>query len=471
MVAIPWPTGTSPGARPQEGAGRLINCFAEPLGKGGRAVAVRHRVPGLRSFATSDEAGFRGALLSGSTLYLAFEDVVVKTDSAGGAVSAVDDLDGDARVFWASNNKRPTADIVLVTEGDAFKMVSEVVSSLGDADLPAPNAVCFLDGYFFFSIADGRCFASGLNAITINANDFATCEAKNDSLLRPVPWNGQLLLCGANTIEVWANTGNPSGFPFTRAAVIQRGLIGQGAISGFEDGFGKGLLWVADDNCVHQLSGYTPEKVSPPDLDRLIEAVVDKDTLEASVYISGGHPKWVLSCAAWTWEYDLVTREWNERKSYLAARWRGVRSFNAFNKWLCGDTDSGNIYEITRDVHTEAGSPLIAEAWSSPVQNFPNRIRVARADFDFSPGVGVVTGIDPNETNPNVDISYSDDGGFSFSNPRQRPLGRMGKANQRVTLFNNGTSGAQGRIWKVCMSDPAHFGLMGGEMSAEVKVA
>lgn len=470
MVAITFPVSTFPGERPAEGAGRLINCRAEPIGEGGRSGAVRHRVPGLATFGTSDLATFRGALLVGTTLYAAFEDQVVSFTSAGGAATAVDGLDGTDRVYWARNNKRPTPDIVLVCAAGVFTLSGGVIADLNDSDLPAPTDVCFLDGYFFFPIADGRCFNSGLNDVTVGSNDFITTEAKADTLYRGIPWNGQLLLCGSGSIEVWSNTANATGFPFSRAAVIQRGIIGQSAIAGYEDGFGKGLLFVGDDNAVHQLNGYTPEKVSSPDLDRLIEAVEDKTTLEASVYISGGHPVWVLSCVDWTWEFDLNTRKWNERKSYLSSRWRGTKSFNAFGKWLCGDTDSGNLLEISRMVHTEAGNPLIAEVWSAPVQKFPSRIRVARADFDFSTGVGVATGIDPNETDPSVEISHSDDGGYSFSNPRQRKLGRQGKPLARVTVFNTGMTGSQGRIWKIRMSDPRHFGLMAGDMSADVRV-
>jgi hypothetical protein len=471
MVAITFPVSTFPGERPSEGAGRLINCRAEPIGEGGRAAAVRHRVPGLASFGTSSETTFRGSLLNGSALYTAFSGTVVKFTSAGGAAAAVDDLDGSDRVRFAKNNKRPTADVVIVCAAGVFTLASDVIATLVDADLPSPTDVCFIDGYFMFGIADGRVFASGLNATTINANDFMTAEAKSDQLYRVISWNGQLLVCSANSIEVWSGSPvNVTGFPFNRSVVIQSGLIGPNAIAGQEDGFGKALMYVGNDNRVKRLNGYTPEDVSPPDLDRLIEAVADKTTLEASVYISGGQAIWVLSCAAWTWEFNLNTEKWNERNSYLSPRSRITQSFNAFGKWLTGDTDSGNILEISRATHTEAGDPLIAECWSTPVQKFPNRIRCARADFDFSTGVGIATGIDPNQTDPTVEIDYSDNGGFTFTNPKLRKLGRQGKPQQRVTTFNNGMTGAQGRIWRVRQSDSVHFGLMSGDMSADLKV-
>jgi hypothetical protein len=468
MTAIPLPVSTFPGLTPQEGAGRLINVRAEALGENARASAVRHRVPGLKAFGTSSESGFRGSHLNGSTLYVAFEDTVVSFTSSGGASAAVDGLDGAERVYFARNNKRPTNDILILADGDLFTLSGSTIASLGDADVPSASGLVFLDGYFFVTTLDGRCFASGLNAATFGSNDFITAEAKNDVLYRPVAWSGHLLLCGAGSIEVWdGDQINVTGFPFNRTVVIQRGIIGAKAIAGFEEGFNKGLLFVGDDNSVYHLVGFAPEKVSPPDLDRLIEAVADKETLDACVYTVGGHPKWVLSCDDWTWEFDLNTQKWNERKSYQQNRWRGVGSFYAFGKWLCGDTETGNILEITHGAQDEAGNPLIAEVWSAPVHAFPSRMRCSRADFDFSVGVGSVSGGEPNETDPVVEISYSDDGGYSFSNSRPRPLGRRGKTKTRITLFNNGMTGAQGRIWKIRMSDPRHFGLMAGDMTAQ----
>jgi hypothetical protein len=40
MVAIAWPNLDLAGCKPSEGAGRLINCYAEPMGDGARATYV-----------------------------------------------------------------------------------------------------------------------------------------------------------------------------------------------------------------------------------------------------------------------------------------------------------------------------------------------------------------------------------------------------------------------------------------------
>ena len=83
MVAIPWPLSSAPGRVPQESAGRLLNCFAEPLGNGS---VVWARCPGQTRFATSTQETFCGGLLVTGTLYTAWDGKVATFDSTGANV-------------------------------------------------------------------------------------------------------------------------------------------------------------------------------------------------------------------------------------------------------------------------------------------------------------------------------------------------------------------------------------------------
>jgi hypothetical protein len=80
---------------------------------------------------------------------------------------------------------------------------------------------------------------------------------------------------------------------------------------------------------------------------------VDKTTIEASVYIAQGHPKWVLSCPAFTWEFDLGSQKWNEKASYLQTRWRAVSGISAFGKWIAGDTQGNRLLYINEQAYDE----------------------------------------------------------------------------------------------------------------------
>ena len=250
MTHIPFPLSSSPGASPQESAGRLINCYAEPLGKVVEAdkktappPVVWRKVPGLALFGTSAaQTGFRGAILVDSTFYAAWSGKVSRFDSAATEVVLTGSLTGTEKVFWARNNKA-TPDVVCVAPGTgAFTVTTAAVSSFADVDVGAPNSVTFMDGYFIFSAGDGTLTASGLNDVTVSTLDRTKAQSKPGGLSRVVTFNGQLVAMGPAFGEVYTNTANPTGFPFTRAYVLQRGLLSPYAIAGHEDGFGSSLI-------------------------------------------------------------------------------------------------------------------------------------------------------------------------------------------------------------------------------------
>jgi hypothetical protein len=474
-VNIPFPLSSAPGASGHESAGRLINCYAEPLGKDVNTqkgmvppAVVWRKTPGLSRFATSANTIFRGMQLVNNTLYAAWSGKASAFDSTGAETTLTGTLLGTDKVFFARNNKVPTPDLVCVSPGNGGFIVGVSAVSSWSA-VGAPNSVSFMDGYFLLTYGDGTIQASDLNATTINTLNKTTAQSKPGGLTRGLPFNGQFYALGPVFGEVYADTANPTGFPFTRSYTLQRGLISPYAVAGYEDGFGSALLWVADDNSVVRANGTPiPLKVSPPDLDRLIAAVADKTTLEASVYISSGHPKWRLTSATFTWEFDLGTEKWNEVKSYNKTRTRAVSGHSAFGKWLVGDTDAAQILYIDSKAFDEVGNPLQYQIESGPVANFPNRTKIARADFNFVTGVGIATGIDPIATTPKVGISWSDDGGISWSNEIVRELGKQATP-QRITVLRSGQTGVQGRRWRLRVSDPVYVALLGATQDTQLE--
>lgn len=470
MADIPFPLSSAPGRYPGEGAGRLINCYAEALGAEATAQAVRRRCPGLLNFVATTGVTCRGFLEVNNTVFAVVGQIMF-TVAPDGTITIVGAVAGTKKVFMARNNKTPDPDKVLVTENGAFVFTSTTIVVYPDADLPQPVSVTFQDGYFFFPIADGRIYASDLNSTAVNALSVATAEGKPDGLVHAVAWNGQIILLGSYSMEFWVDTANATGFPYSRSTVTSRGLVAATAIAGHDNGFGgAALIWVADDNTVVRLNGYAAEKISPPDLDHLIESVMDKTTIETMVYVSGGHSKWVLSSNTWTWEFDLGTQKWNERASFGLTRWRATQSVWAFGKWLVGDTQSGEIFSVDAAVFKEGANALRYRLESGPVQNFPARARVARVDFDFATGVGVAAGANVTLTDPTVDISWSDDGGSAWSDPVQRKLGQQGKYFKRISVYNCGLPGPRGRRWRLDVSDPVYVAITKGAQSDQLRV-
>jgi hypothetical protein len=498
MVAIPLPLGSAPGFESQEAAGRLLNCYAEPLGEG-RGEAKRVRVPGMTAFLTSDASGFRGMADMGGTVFAAFENSLYRGLSVGGTLklhAENGEATGKLPVYFARNNATPPGRIMVSKDGSPG---AHQITDLGlvPFGMPEqPNSVFSLDGYIVFTTAGGKAYATGLNDLVVNALSFSRMEAKTDGLVRGVAFGGRALFFGTQSLEIWTDVGAVP-FPFQRATVVPFGLLGPDAVAGWEDGFGAGLLWVANDFTVRALDGYTPVKVSSSDVERAIAREPSKASLLASVHVVDGHSMWTLSGTDFTWEFDLGIKRWHERSSwrellgpdpltgepvfdYDPRRWRGLQSIRAFAdnpsttpRWLVGDRNSGGIYEIDPTNFTENGEPLVLRIESADVQKFPERIRVARADFHVEVGVGrevVPPGLPPGNPvqDPVAIISWSDDGGVNWSVEVQRKMGRQARY-QNVSVLRAGLSTRHGRRWRIDISDPVYVAIFSGDQSAELR--
>ena len=476
MVDIPFPTTSTLGGKPQEGGGRLINAYPEKLADGARKQVVRKRAPGLNRIATSADSRThcRGFLTVGSSTLVAYDGYMqVITPLSGSYVTtALGALAGTTPVTLAKNNKIPTADLVCVTENGAFQVFTgSAPIPYPDADVGSPNSVCFGDGYFFFTYGDGVCYSSDLNTTDVDPLNYITAESKSDGLLRGVFYRQELLLMGQASIEVWQNTANPTGFPFSRSTVIPRGLVGQWAVAGWEDGWANTLIWAGDDNIVYQMNGYSPTRISNHDVERSIQATAnagEADTIKACVYMSEGHAFWSLKADNWCWVYDLTTQTWHERASYQSMTWRGECTTKNYGLWLCGDSTTGDVYSVESTYYQEGNDPLVWTVTSGFAADFPKPVFVHRADFDFDMGWGVADGSNPIQTAPTVRVSWSGNG-VTWSEPLVRSLGGGGKYNERITVLRTGTTGPVGRTWKLEVSDPVYVGLLGGAMQATLR--
>lgn len=469
MTAIPFPLLSAPGRKQQTAGGRLENCFPEKLSGTAGQEYVYWRVPGLKSFGTSADTNFRGGLTVGNTFYGVFGSKAYTFTSAGGAgVALTGTVPGTAPVIMARDNAS-TPNIAIVSPGDGVvQIASGAISAWPDADVGQPNAVTFMRGAFFFSYGDGKLRNSGINSTSINTLDVATAESKPDTLYRPIQLgNGQLLACGSSSSEVWGGQFNDTGFLLNYIATIPRGIVGPYAITGDQDGWGKGLFAVGDDLKVHRLEGYEFQPISPVELDTLIEAETDRTAISISVYVAQGRGYVVVQGATWCWEFDTVLQSWHERKSHLLSYWRGMYPAPAFGKWLCGDRLSGNLLEISSTTHDEVGDPLRMRIETGPLGGFPKVLRINGIELYLTKGVGIATGSDPVQTDPDIEISISRDGGTTWSNGRPIKVGRQSLSAGRVRSALWGQADVQGVRWRFDESSNVPFGFMGADMQAD----
>lgn len=469
MVAVPFPAGSAPGKFAESG-GRMINAMAEKLPDG---RVARRRVPGIAEIA--EIAGFancRGAIEINGVLLAAVTDRLITISKSGGVytLTTIGNFTGNERVYFARNNQSPTPTIAAVTNSTAYVIdLSSGASGYPDPDVGSPNSVTSQGAYFVFSYGNARMRASGLNSTSINTLDTAFAESKPDGLLRVVAIGKNLLACGSQTIEIWPNTGNPTGFPFSYLDTIPRGVAGPDAIAGFENEWSNTIIFAGNDGVVYRLNGYSPEPISnasvATDIGKLTES--ERAALVALVYSHRGHSIWALKSPYWTWCFDLSTGEWFERKSHGRETWRSAASVACFGGWVVGDETTGKFGLIDQDERYEFDDPLRARVVSSTMSGFPVRAIPSRLVLDIMAGVGEATGIDPIGVNPQCSISWSKDGGATFGSPVLREMGRQGQYKKVVAVNRLGMASTKGIQIAVDVSDPVDFTLFSGDLQVE----
>lgn len=466
MVDIVFPTSSAPGERPQESGGRLINAFAVAAPKGAPSDIIWRRSPGLlRKGTAASHTHTRGFLNCGAVCLWVLEDRVYSVDSDF-VVTNIGALSGALPVTLARNNASPTPHNLAVTGSGCFNLFTgSAPTAFADADLPgSPTSVEFFEGYFLWTFGDGRIFASNLNSVSVASNSFTTEQGL--VARRGLSYAGRFYVFGDKWTGVYRNAAT-SPFPLAREVTIPRGIIGTHAVAGTELGWRNEPIFVGDDFIVYSLSGYSITPISTDDVSRDIQEAVaagEADLLEASVYMYGGNAFWTLTWPGhWTWEYNLATKEWNERSSYGRSDWRGRKSIRMFDRWLVGDDATGHLFEVSGSYFLEDVDALIWRVISGVSHAFPRGILISRASFHMTAGVGEIA----LQADPKVLISWSLDGGHSYGNPVVRRLGGPGETRFYPSVLSCGLSRGQGVRYQLVVSDPVHVALMGGAIEAE----
>lgn len=445
-------------SRPEEyreqGDERLINAYVETMGEG-RDAKMRVRMsPGLTAFSTdADDIACRGAILSGDYGYTVFETGVYKIDSVGTRTRIGGAVSGTGPVTMALNANRQIG--VVTKLGRYYLIVDDVIQQIPTADIGAFNSICWIGGYFVLTLPDGRFFHTGLNdGTSISGLSFATAEGSPDGLTGGFAHGSELWLPGKETIEVWAPDPNPpaTGSAFARqsSSWINKGCL---SFASFVQADNT-VFWIGNDRIVYRNNNYTPQRISYEGVERAITAAADPSSIRGGTYTIDGHAFYVISCPEFTWTFDIKERRWHERRSSALNRWKADVFLNAFGKWLVGTVDDGNLYEIDMESKLEGSQLIVTTARSLPMGVYPDQAVINSAELDFITGRAPITGTVP-QASPFVELRFSDDGGATWSMPRQLPLGQHGQYARRCITHRLGRTGKKwGRIWEWTCSDP-----------------
>ena len=435
---VPYATKTAD--RPPLTSERLTNLFVEKAPADAKAQTVLFNTPGQVAFC--ELADIRGFHEMSGVLYAVAGEKLYSVDSAGTSTE-LGDIPGSDRVYMADNGTQ----LCIVANPTGY-IYATSLAEITDPDWPGASTVTYMDGYFIFSRADsGQFFISALlDGTDIDALDFATAERSPDNVIRVIADHGELWLFGTKTIEVWYNSGRAD-FPFERinAAAIERGCKSAATVTKMDNS----LVWLGDDNIVYRANGYVPQRISDHGLEEDIESLTGAVGWS---YTQEGHKFYVLTYSSLTAVYDAATGLWHNRQTYGQGDWAPKHYCYCYDKHL---VSGEKIYYLDRSVYADDGGDIIAEIVSVPYGDNTISLVMRRFQLDIEAGVGLGTGEDPKAT-----LSFSDDGGKTWSNEIEGSLGRVGNYSNRIVWRRLGRF--RQRILRVRISDPVKRAVMGG---------
>jgi len=432
--------------------------------QGGKNVVALVGSPGLKEWADSTHAAEVRQMFADETyLYAVIGNRVYRFDTAGTASQMTGTISTTTGTAWMAKNADDEIGIVGEPDGYVLDTTTNTVTLIAAAGFPAAIGLIHQDGYFIAPAQNSDSFNySGLNAGTAwNALDFYSAEGQPDYLVGCASFGRDIWLFGKKTSEVWYNSGDP--FARYQNVFFEIGCAAAGSICVTP----VGMLFL--DNfyrVIHVPQGtYQASPISTYQIDYQIKQMATKSDARAYWYQGEGHTFYVLTFPSdnKTIELNLTTGFWNTRaRGTTDARHRGNCSAFFNGKWIVGDYENGNLYEVDYDTFTENGEVMRAIRRAQAVHQSRERLFHHELDIEFEAGVGLVTG---QGSDPQAMLRYSDDGGHTWSNERWASMGKIGEYNQRAKWNRLGQS--RERIYEVVISDPVKRNIINAYLNAD----
>ncbi len=445
-MKLPFVGGSYEGRSSNVASQSMINYFYEKNIDNESVVSTA----GSTSFVVPKVGAVRGALEYNDLAWFVVGNTFYEVNSAGTATSRGTLNTSSGRVSMAHNGLRNSANqqimVVDGSDGWIYANDAQTFTEITDADFTDSTSVVFIDGYFLFAQKDSDRFwlTSLYDGTTIDTSDFATAEGDPDDIQSLIADQRQLYIFGKRTLEIWYNSGD-SDNTFQR---YQGGFKQMGTVAKFSPArVDNNIYWLTRNERGHgQVAmmgeNYLPKIISTPAIDYQISTYSKIDDAFAYAYQHEGHEYYVLTfpTAKRTWVYDASTKQWHERGHTIGGMFPNRERYNchvfAFGEHLFGDLSNGTIYKLDSTVGTIAGTRIPRERTTSTISNEEKRIRISSLQLDMEEGIG-----DPNvSTDTSMWMSWSKDGGHTYSNEIDRTAGEAGQYDIRLVWRLLGTA-------------------------------
>lgn len=436
---------------------KRVNLYAEIHQDQEKGNLSLFPTPGLTTFVNFGAYPTRGIWKKDDVLYVVNRFTLWKVTNDGATTSLGTLATAAGRVDMIDNGTQ----IIIVDgpNGYIYNTVTLAFAQITDPDFPGADTVTFLNGYFIVNKPNtGRFYISGIyDGTSWSALDFATAESNPDNLIRVMADNGQVILFGPDTTEFYSDSGALD-FPLARvgAAALEWGLAARWSLCKFMDS----LIFLRKNRLgavqVCTLSGYNAQPVSNPEMDYIFSQYASVSNATAFSYMISGHPFYQINfpTPGESWTYDGRSNEWHQSMSG-DGRHRGEIQQNFLDRSLVTDYENGKLYRLQDGVMTDDGQPIIREL-TSRHQSTGNYSFLSKMWIEMEAGVGLKDG---QGSVPQMMMTYSKDGGHTWSNEVWSDFGRIGQYKARATWRRMGR--ARDWVVKFRISDPVKTVFIG----------
>lgn len=449
---------------------RLVNCFAEQMPTQGKSPLCLLKAAGINPWTTLPTGSARGMGVYLGQLYVVAGSTLYRVSSAG-AVTSIGSVSGSGRVTMASiDTASGGKQLVIVCEPNGYVYDGSTLVQITDTDFTGWGAVTVdsVDNFaLFVEPNSGRWFASDVkDATSVGGLSFATAEGAPDNLLTLLVDHRQIFLFGEDSVEIWYNAGGDPDFPFLRETngYIEVGCAARGSPAKADNT----VFWLDNHRIARRLNDYVPQRISTHAVEQAWSEYSTVADAWAFTFVQEGHWFYVLNfpTAGATWNYDIATGEWHERRSRHADGHEGVWRVSAaaycYGLNIVGDSASGALGTIDPEVYTEWGNTMRME-WTYPaVYSDGKRAFHRRLQITFEAGVGLTTG---QGSDPEVMLYASDDGGVTFDAIPNRTIGAIGEYRKRAVWQRLGSS--RDRVYRGAISDPVPVTVWDTQLEVE----
>ena len=448
-------------------AERLINLYSEQAPADALAPVVIKPTPGLRPEFAAGTGPIRAMAAMPGRIYLVSGTDVMLVEPAADGTERITALGSVPATDIPTIAIGPTQVVVCAPPGVWVAAHGQPLNRVDGGQFPASgaSAVVYLDGYFVFTAIgnSAQFFVSALlDAETTDPLDFAFADSVPNVVRRVVVHDRRAWMIGEAAIEPWFNSGDTD-FPFRPApgGVLTPGTIHPGAAA-IADG---SVFWVGTDGVIYRNAGLQATRVSTFAIERMIAPYISPGRGQACAYTWQGHAMVPFTFTGTglpglTVEWDCATKLWHERTSDVSGigPWRGMHAGQRGGVTLIGDRAGGILFQMDGGVATDGGETVPREATLPVVDAHGPRLFMSRFAVEMEVGTTGAPG--------DVQVSWSDDGGLTWSPDRTLLTGAFGAGRHRV--FTTRLGSFRRRVMRLRCDGRATFWAAVAEIEAGV---